>query len=124
MDTIRFPDYAPSESLILSKIAHETKAKESSDAFKRAHVRWQARTIQWNTDTVILDHMGGQWDQQTIIDEMDRIGIKPVEPTYVAPKSDYSKFGYKEMDKTQELALKQQKLAGQVLVAIKKRCDP
>ena len=124
MDTIRFPDYAPSESLLLSKITHETKAKESSDAFKRAHSRWQARMIQWNTDTVMLDIMGGQWDQQTIVDEIDRIGIKPVEPTYVAPQSDFSKYGHKELEKTVEMSLKQQKLAGQVLVAIKKRCDP
>ena len=62
MDTIRYPDHAPSESLILSKIAHE--AKESFDAFKRAYSRWEARTIQWNTDTIFLDRMGGQWDQQ------------------------------------------------------------
>jgi hypothetical protein len=124
MDTIRYPDHTPSESLLLSKLAHENKATESSDAFKRAYSRWQARIVQWNTDTVILDQMGGQWDQQRIVNEMDRIGIKPVEPTYVAPKSDYSKFGFKELDKTMELALKQQKLAGQVLVAIKKRCEP
>jgi hypothetical protein len=55
---------------------------------------------------------------------MDEIGIKPVEPTYVAPQSDYSKYGHKEVEKTVELALKQQKIAGQVLVAIKKRCEP
>ena len=34
MDTVRHPDHIPSESLLLSKIAHETRAKESSDAFK------------------------------------------------------------------------------------------
>ena len=123
MDTHRYPDHAPSESLILSKITHETKEKESSEAFKRAHARWQARTIQYNTDTVILDAMGGQWDQQRILDEIDRIGIKPVEPTYKPPLSDFSKYGRKEFDKTEEMALKQQKTAAQVLVAIKKRCD-
>ena len=84
MDTIRYPDHAPSESLLLAKITHETRAQESSDAFKRAYSRWQARTIQWNTDTAILNQMGGQWTQQRILDEMDNIGIKPVEPTYVA----------------------------------------
>ena len=52
---------------------------------------------------------------------MERIDIKPVEDTYVAPQSDFSKFGFKELDKTEEMALKQQKLAGQVLVAIKKQ---
>jgi hypothetical protein len=71
----------------------------------------------------MLDLMGGQWSQQRILDEMDNIGIKPVEPTYVAPQSDYSKYGHNELDKTVELALKQQKTAGQVLVAIKKRCE-
>jgi len=124
MDIHRYPDHAPSESLILSKITHEAKAKESSDAFKRAYGRWQARMIQYNTDTVILDAMGGQWNQQRIVNEIDRIGIKPVEPTYVAPQSDFSKYGRKELDKTEELALKQQKTAAQVLVAIKKRCEP
>ena len=124
MDPIRYPDHVPSESLILAKLTHENRAQESSDAFKRAHSRWQARTIQWNTDTVLLDIMGGQWSQQRILDAMDEIGIKPVEPTYVAPQSDYSKYGHKEVEKTVELALKQQKIAGQVLVAIKKRCEP
>ena len=123
MDPIRYPDHVPSESLILAKLTHENRAQESSDAFKRAHSRWQARTIQWNTDTVLLNMMGGQWSQQRILDAMDDIGIKPVEPTYVAPQSDYSKYGHKELDKTVELALKQQKTAGQVLVAIKKRCE-
>ena len=122
MDLIRYPDHVPSESLLLSKITHENRAKESSDAFKRAYARWQSRTIQWNTDTILLDAMGGQWDQQRIVNEIERMGIKPVEPIYVAPQSDYSKYGRKELDKTEELALKQQKIAGQVLVAIKKRC--
>jgi hypothetical protein len=71
-----------------------------------------------------VDMMGGQWSQQRILDAMDDIGIKPVEPTYVAPQSDYSKYGHKEVEKTVELAHKQQKIAGQVLVAIKKRCEP
>ena len=124
MDIHRYPDHIPSESLLLSKITHEAKEKESSEAFKRAHSRWQARTIQYNTDTVILDAMGGQWDQQRIVDEIDRIGIKPVEPTYKAPLSDFSKYGRKEFDKAEEMALKQQKTAAQVLVAIKKRCEP
>ena len=124
MDPIQYPDHVPSESLILAKITHENRAQESSDAFKRAHSRWQARTIQWNTDTVLLNIMGGQWSQQRILDAMDDIGIKPVEPTYVAPQSDYSKYGHKEVEKTVELAHKQQKIAGQVLVAIKKRCEP
>ena len=61
MDPIRYPDHAPSESLLLAKLTHENRAQESSDAFKRAHSRWQARTIQWNTDTVLLNLMGGQW---------------------------------------------------------------
>jgi hypothetical protein len=87
--------HVPSESLMLSKITHEAKEKESSEAFKRAHSRWQARTVQYNTDTVILDAMAGQWDQQRIINEIDRIGIKPVEPTYKAPLSDFSKYGRK-----------------------------
>ena len=124
MDTVRHPDHVPLESLLLSKIAHETRAKESSDAFKRAYRRWEARTVQWNTDTVILEAMGGQWDQQRIVNAIEDIGIKPVEPIYVAPQSDFSKYGRKELDKTEELALKQQKIAGQVLVAIKKRCEP
>jgi hypothetical protein len=68
--------------------------------------------------------MGGQWGQQRILDEIDRIGIKPVEPTYKAPLSDFSKYGKKEFDKAEEMALKQQKTAAQVLVAIKKRCEP
>ena len=85
MDTVRHPDHVPSESLLLSKIAHETRAKESSDAFKRAYRRWEARTVQWNTDTVILEAMGGQWDQQRIVNAIEDIGIKPVEPIYVAP---------------------------------------
>ena len=123
VEIYRYPDHVPSESLLLSKITHEAKEKESSEAFKRAHARWQARTIQYNTDTVILDAMGGQWDQQRIVDEIDRIGIKPVEPTYKAPLSDFSKYGRKEFDKAEEMALKQQKTAAQVLVAIKKRCD-
>ena len=72
----------------------------------------------------MLDLMGGQWTQHRIIDKMDNIGIKPVEPTYVAPQSDYSKYGRKDLDKTEELALKQQKTAAQVLVVIKKRCEP
>ena len=80
--------------------------------------------VQYNTDTVILNAMGGQWDQQRILYEIDKIGIKPVEPTYVAPQSDFSKYGRKELDKTEEMALKQQKTAAQVLVAIKKRCEP
>jgi len=68
--------------------------------------------------------MGGQWGQQRILDEIDRIGIKPVEPTYKAPLSDFSKYGRKEFDKATEMALKQQTTAAQVLVAIKKRCEP
>ncbi len=68
-----------------------------------------------NTDTVILDTMGGQWGQQRILDEIDRIGIKQVEPTYVTPQSDFPKYGRKELDKTEEMALKQQKTAAQVL---------
>jgi hypothetical protein len=36
MDIHRYPDQAPSESLILSKITHEAKEMESSEAFKRA----------------------------------------------------------------------------------------
>ena len=117
-------DHVISDAQLFARQAHESRLLETSDAFKRAHSRWQARTIQWNTDTVLLNIMGGQWSQRRILDEMDNIGIKPVEPTYVAPQSDYSKYGHKELDKTVELALKQQKTAGQVLVAIKKRCKP
>ena len=60
--------------------------------------------------------------QDEILDEQDRIGIKPVEPTYVFPRSDYAKYGKRDLDKTEELVFKQQKMAGQVLVAIKNRC--
>ena len=80
---------------MLSKVTHEAKVKESSDVFKRAYGRWQARTTQYNTDTVILDAMDGQWDQQRIVDEIARIAIKPVKPTYVAPQSDFSTYGRK-----------------------------
>ena len=55
-------------------------------------------SIQWNTDTV------GQRDQQRFVNAIEEIGNKRVEPTYVAPQSDFSKYGNKEMDKTEELA--------------------
>ena len=60
--------------------------------------------------------------QLPILDEEDRIGVKPVEPTYVFPKSDCAKYGEKDLDKTEEQIFKQQKMAGQVLVTIKNRC--
>ena len=39
--------------------------------------------------------------QSDILDEEERIAIKPVEPTYVFPKSDYAKYGKRDLDKTE-----------------------
>ncbi len=50
--------------------------------------------------------------QCEILEEQDRIGIKPVEPTYVFPRSEYAKYGKRDLDKTEELINKQQKMAG------------
>jgi hypothetical protein len=59
---------------------------------------------------------------QAIVAEEERIGIKPVEPIYAPPTSAYAKYGKRDLDKTEDQIYKQQKIAGQVLVAIKNRC--
>ena len=116
------PDHCISEAQIFAKAAHESRLLETSDAFKRAHARWRERLFQWNNDTIAFHAVGGFMSQDEILDEQDRIDIKPVEPTYEFPRSDYAKYGKRDLDKTEELVYKQQKMAGQVLVAIKNRC--
>ena len=115
------PDFVISDAQIFAKAAHETRQIETFEAFKRAHQRWQQRTIDWNVDTVALGFMDPH-NQQAIVDEEERIGIKPVEPTFAPPTSSYAKYGKRDLDKTEEQIYKQQKMAGQVLVAIKNRC--
>jgi hypothetical protein len=85
------PDIVISEAQIFARAAHESRLTETSEAFKRAHARWQQRLIDWNTDTIIFHTVAGHMTQEAIQDEEDRIGIKPVEPTYVLPKSDYKR---------------------------------
>jgi hypothetical protein len=115
------PDFEISDAQRFAKAAHESRQTETSEAFKRAHQRWQKRTFDWNVDTVALGFMDPR-DLQGIISEEERIGIKPVEPIYAPPMSSYAKYGKRDLDKTEEQIFKQQKLAGQVLVAIKNRC--
>jgi hypothetical protein len=115
-------DHAISDAQLFARQAHESRLLETSEAFKRAHARWRDRLFQWNADTVAFHAIAEHMTQQAILDEDERIGIKPVEPTYVFPKSDYAKYGKRDLDKTEELIFKQQKMAGQVLVAIKNRC--
>jgi hypothetical protein len=50
-------------------------------------------------------------NQQAIVDEEERIGIKPVEPTFAPPTSAYAKYGKRDLDKTEEQIYKQQKMA-------------
>ena len=54
---------------------------------------------------------------------MDRIGIETRGTHLCAPQSDFAKYGKKKLATTEELALKQQRIADQVLVAIKTRCE-
>jgi len=115
------PDFEISDAQRFAKAAHESRQIETSDAFKRAHQRWQNRTIEWNVDTVALGFMDPH-NLQAIILEEERIGIKPVEPIFAPPTSSYAKYGKRDLDKTEEQIHKQQKTAGQVLVAIKNRC--
>ena len=115
-------DHAISDAQLFARAAHESKLLETWDAFKRAHARWRDRLFQWNADTVAFHVMAGHMTQSDILDEEERIGIKPVEPTYVFPKSDYAKYGKRDLDKTEEQIFKQQKMVGQVLVAIKNQC--
>ena len=124
MDPIRYPDHVPSEYLILAKLTHENRAQESSDAFKGAHSRWQARTIQWNTDTVLLDIMGGQWSQQRILDAMDEIGIKSVEPTYVAPQSDTPSTATRKLRKQWSSLSNSRQLPGRFWLPLKNVVSP
>ena len=122
LDRTAQPDQVISDAQLFAKAAHESRLLETSDAFKRAHARWRDRPFQWNADTIAFYAIAGYMTQDAIMDEEERIGIKPVEPTYVFPKSDYAKYGKRDMDKTEEQIFKQQKMAGQVLVAIKNRC--
>ncbi len=115
------PDFEISDAQRFAKAAYESRQVETSEAFKRAHQRWQQRTIDWNVDTIALGFMDPH-NLQAIVAEEERIGIKPVEPTYVPPSSAYAKYGKRDLDKTEEQIHKQQKIAGQVLVAIKNRC--
>jgi hypothetical protein len=67
-----------------------------------------------------LFHAVGEFmSQDELLDEQDRIGIKPVEPTYVFPRSNYAHYGERDLDKTQELLVQQSKMAGQSMVAIR-----
>ena len=93
------PDFVISDAQIFAKAAHETRQIETSEAFKRAHQRWQQRTIDWNVDTVTLGFMDPH-NLQAIVDEEERIGIKPVEPTFAPPTSSYAKYGKRDLDKT------------------------
>ena len=77
------PDHCISEAQIFAKAAHESRLLETSEAFKRAHARWTERLFQWNNDTIAFHAIGGFMSQDEILNEQDRIGIKPVEPTYV-----------------------------------------
>jgi hypothetical protein len=92
------------------------------NASKEPKARWRAGLLRWNADTVAFHATAGHMTQVVILDEEERIGIKPVEPTYVFPKSDCAKYGKKDLDKTEEKIFKQQKMAGQVLVVIRNRC--
>ena len=85
------PDFEISDAQRFAKMAHESRQTETSDAFKRAHQRWQQRTFDWNVDTVALGFMDPH-DLQGIILEEERIGIKPVEPIYAPPISSYAKY--------------------------------
>ena len=85
------PDQAISDAQIFARAAHESRLQETSEAFKRAHARWSNRLFQWNADTVAFQAIAGHMSQNDILDEQDRIGIKPVEPTYVFPKSDFTR---------------------------------
>jgi hypothetical protein len=116
------PDQAISDAQLFAKAAHESRLLETSDAFKRAHARWRDRLFQWNADTIAFYAIAGHMTQDAIMDKEERIGIKPVEPIYVLPKSDYAKYGKRDIDKTEEQIFKQQKMAGQVLVVIRNRC--
>ena len=86
------PDFIISDAQIFAKAAHESRQLETSEAFKRAHHRWQQRMIEWNVDTTALGFMDPQ-NLQAIVEEEERIGIKPVEPTFAPPTSAYAKYG-------------------------------
>ena len=113
------PDFEISDAQRFAKSAHESRQTETSEAFKRAHQRWQKRIIDWNVDTIALGFMDPH-NLRDIILEEEQIGIKPVESIYAPPMSSYAKYGKRDLD--EEQIFKQQKLAGQVLVAIKNRC--
>jgi hypothetical protein len=93
------PDQFISDAQLFAKAAHESRLLETSDAFKRAHARWRDRLFQWNADTIAFYAIAGYMTQDAIMDEEERIGIKPVEPTYAFPKSDNAKYGKRYMDK-------------------------
>jgi len=80
------PDFMISDAQRFAKEAHESRQIETSEAFKRAHHRWQQRTIEWNVDTIAMGFMDPQ-NLQAIVAEEERIGIKPVEPTFAPPIS-------------------------------------
>ena len=105
-------DHVISDAQLFARQAHESRLLETSEAFKRAHARWRDRLFQWNADTVAFYAIAGHMTQLAILDEEERIGIKPVEPTYVFPKSDYAKYVKRDLDKTEEQIFKQQKIAG------------
>ena len=68
------PDFAISDAQRFAKAAHESHQIETSEAFKRAHQRWQQRTIEWNVDTIALGLIDPR-NLQEIIAEEERIGI-------------------------------------------------
>ena len=104
------PDFAISDAQRFAKAAHESHQIETSEAFKRAHQRWQQRTIEWNVDTIALGLIDPR-NLQEIIAEEERIGIKPVEPTFAPPTSAYAKYGKRDLDKTEELIHRIRKFA-------------
>ena len=71
------PDQAISDAQLFAKAAHESRLLETSDAFKRAHARWRDRLFQWNADTIAFYAIAGHMTQDAIMDEEERIGIKP-----------------------------------------------
>jgi len=83
------PDFEISDAQRFAKVAHEFRQTETSEAFKRAHQRWQQRIFDLNVDTVALGFMDPH-DLQGIILEEERIGMKPVEPIYAPLISSYA----------------------------------
>ena len=63
------PDFEISDAQRFAKAAHESRQNETSEAFKRAHQRWQQRTFDWNVDTVALGFMDPHDLQGIILEE-------------------------------------------------------